>query len=67
MILRVAGLIFLGAGFVMLAAAVLILDPTALDANIGAGILVVAGIPIGVLGLILTTTGVILDLSRRRR
>lgn len=66
-IIRVVGTIFLGTGFAMLAGAVLILDLTALDANIGAGILVIAGIPMGALGLILTIASIIYDVSRRQR
>lgn len=38
----------------LLATAALIRDPAALDANIVAGILTLAGIPLGTLGLALT-------------
>lgn len=55
MIIRRVGTFFLAAGFLMLAAAALIRDPTALDANIGAGALTLVGIPAGVLGLVVMT------------
>lgn len=48
-----AGTILLILGFAMLAIAVLIRDPLALDANIGAGILSLVGIPTGGLGVLL--------------
>lgn len=51
--MRTVGTVLLGIGFSMLAAAILIRDPTALDANIGAGILSLLGIPVGALGLVL--------------
>lgn len=53
MFIRTLGTILLALGFVMLASAALIRDPTALDANIGAGALTLFGIPAGILGLIL--------------
>lgn len=53
MFIRNLGTILLALGFVMLASAALIRDPVALDANIGAGILTLFGIPTGVLGLVL--------------
>ena len=51
--MRTVGIVLLGIGFSLLAAAILIRDPTALDANIGAGILSLLGIPVGALGLVL--------------
>lgn len=54
MFMRHAGTVLLGVGFVMLAGAVIIRDPTAPDANIGAGILSIIGIPVGMVGLVLT-------------
>ena len=53
MIIRNIGTILLGLGFLMLATAALIRDPTALDANIGAGALTLIGIPVGSLGLVM--------------
>ena len=66
MIIRKVGVTFLGAGFLMLAVAVLIRDSTALDANIGAGVLSLVGIPVGVLGLAVTA-GHALYMSWRER
>lgn len=57
MFIRKAGIVLLGAGFVMLVVAALIRDPTALDANIGAGALMMAGIPLGTIGLATTIAG----------
>lgn len=54
MVIRTVGTGLLGTGFTMLAIAALIRDPTALDANIGAGGLTLVGIPVGTLGLVLT-------------
>lgn len=51
--LRHTGTVLLALGFAMLAGAVLILDPTAPDANIGAGILAIVGVPTGSIGLAL--------------
>ncbi len=51
--MRTVGTVLLGIGFSLLVAAILIRDPTALDANIGAGILSLLGIPVGALGLVL--------------
>lgn len=48
---RNIGTVLLGLGFTMLAIAALIRDPTAPDANIGAGGLTLIGIPVGTLGL----------------
>jgi hypothetical protein len=53
MLTRYVGTILLGVGFTMLAGAVLLWDPTAPDANIGAGILSVVGLPAGAIGLAL--------------
>ncbi|MBF4457876.1 hypothetical protein C5E07_17710 [Pseudoclavibacter sp. RFBJ3] len=49
--MRLLGTILLAIGFIALASAVLITDPTALDANIGAGILQMAGFVAGGAGL----------------
>jgi len=65
MTIRTVGTILLAVGFAMLAVAVLIRDPTALDANIGAGALSLVGLPIGALGLLLIVVGAVV--SRRRR
>ena len=51
--LKGTGTSLLTLGFAMLAIAVLIRDPLAQDANIGAGILSLVGIPIGGLGILL--------------
>ena len=59
MFIRNLGTILLGLGFVMLASAALIRDPTALDANIGAGVLTLVGIPVGTLGLALTVANAV--------
>ncbi|MGB4777390.1 hypothetical protein [Microbacterium sp.] len=67
MLIRNLGTVLLGLGFVMLAAAALIRDPTALDANIGAGGLTLIGIPVGTLGLALTITHAVYMSVRRRR
>ena len=53
------GTILLAAGFVMLAVAVTVIDVTAADANIGAGILVVVGTPVGIAGLLGIVVGVL--------
>ncbi len=47
------GTALLAAGFAMLVGVVLIWDPTAADANIGAGFLAMVGVPLGALGLAL--------------
>jgi hypothetical protein len=52
--IRSLGTVMLGVGFVMLAVVVVFRDPTALDANIGAGFLVLVGVPVGTIGLLLT-------------
>jgi len=51
--LRGFGITLLTLGFVALATLAWIYDPTALDANIGAGFLKIVGIPLGLLGLLL--------------
>jgi len=67
MFIRSLGTILLALGFVMLASAALIRDPTALDANIGAGLLTLVGIPLGGLGLALTIVHDVYRAWRRRR
>ncbi|RUQ98164.1 hypothetical protein [Labedella endophytica] len=63
--LRTLGTVLLAIGFTMLAVAVLIRDPTALDANIGAGALSLVGIPLGAVGLVLVVvTAVVLRVRR---
>lgn len=59
------GTILLAAGFVMLAIAVTMIDVTAADANIGAGILVVVGTPVGIAGLLGIIVGVLTRVSGR--
>lgn len=66
MFIRTLGVILLALGFVMLASAALIRDPTALDANIGAGALSLIGIPVGTLGLFLTAASAVYLTWRER-
>ena len=65
--LRVVGTVILAIGFMMLALAILIRDPAALDANIGAGALSLVGMPLGALGLVLLVVGAVVERSRRVR
>lgn len=67
MMIRRAGNFFLGAGFLMLATAALIRDPTALDSNIGAGALTLVGIPAGGIGLVMVTGHVVYASWRESR
>jgi len=64
--LRTTGIVLLAIGFLCLAVAVTILDPTAMDANIGAGGLVYIGRPIGALGLAIVIVDAALRFWRRR-
>ncbi len=66
MIVRNVRTVLLGAGFAMLAGAALIHDPTALDANIGAGVLILVGIPTGALGLAMMILGAAYQAWQRR-
>lgn len=66
-IVRNLGTTLLAIGFALLVSAVLIRDPLALDANIGAGILSVAGIPIGAVGLALVIADAVSILWARSR
>jgi hypothetical protein len=67
-IIRKAGTILVGVGFVLVALAALIRDPVALDANIGAGVLLLVGIPVGAFGLAMTIGGAVYEsLSKRAR
>lgn len=63
--LRPVGTVLLALGFVLLALSILIRDPTALDANIGAGALALAGIPLGTVGLVIVLVGAVIERSRR--
>ncbi|RWZ67824.1 hypothetical protein ELQ92_00685 [Labedella populi] len=63
--LRTVGTVLLAIGFALLAMAILIRDPTALDANIGAGALSLVGIPLGTAGLVLVVVSAIVRRSRR--
>lgn len=65
--LRVVGTVILAIGFMMLALAILIRDPAALDAIIGAGALSLVGMPLGALGLVLLVVGAVVERSRRVR
>lgn len=67
MTIRRLGTVLLGLGFALLASAALLRDPTALDANIGAGVLTLVGIPAGLLGLLLTITQAVYRAWHRRR
>lgn len=62
--IKTAGLSLLVVGYLSLAAAALIRDETAPDANIGAGLLTLLGLPAGALGLVLL---VVATLARRSR
>jgi hypothetical protein len=65
--MRTTGIILLAIGFVMLVAADAITDPTALDANIGAGGLIFVGQPLGGVGLLLVIIDAIARRVRRKR
>jgi hypothetical protein len=65
--MRTTGIILLAIGFVMLVAADAITDPTALDANIGAGGLVFVGQPLGSVGLLLIIIDAVARRVRRKR
>lgn len=65
--MRSLGSILLGLGFALLASAALMRDPTALDANIGAGVLTLVGIPAGLLGLLLMIAHAVYRAWHRRR
>jgi hypothetical protein len=65
--MRTTGIILLAIGFVMLVAADAITDPTALDANIGAGGLVFVGQPLGSVGLLLIVIDALVRRVRRKR
>jgi hypothetical protein len=62
-ILRSAGTPLLAVGFALLAGALLIVDPAASDAHIGAGYLTLTGLPLGTLGL----TFVVIQAARGAR
>ena len=66
-LMRTVGTVLLGIGFTMLAMAILIRDPTALDANIGAGFLSLLGIPVGALGLVLIVVHAVTHAADRSR
>lgn len=66
MIIRAIGTVLLGIGFVALATAAFIRDPAALDANIGAGVLTLVGIPLGAVGLALMIAGGAYEVWKRR-
>lgn len=55
--LRTVGTALLALGFLALATSVLIRDGSAPDANIGAGLLALGGLPVGTLGLVLVVVG----------
>jgi hypothetical protein len=65
--MRTTGIILLAIGFVMLVAANVITDPTALDANIGAGGLIFVGQPLGSVGLLLVISDAVVRRVRRKR
>jgi hypothetical protein len=65
--MRTTGIILLAIGFVMLVAADAITDPTALDANIGAGGLIFVGQPLGSVGLLLIIIDAVARRVRRKR
>ena len=57
--IKLIGTILTATGFLALATATLIRNPLTPDANIGAGILSLIGLPSGAVGLLLLTTVVI--------
>jgi hypothetical protein len=65
--MRTTGIILLAIGFIMLVASDAITDPTALDANIGAGGLIFVGQPLGSVGLLLIVIDAIVRRVRRKR
>jgi hypothetical protein len=65
--MRTTGIILLAIGFVMLVAADAITDPTALDANIGAGGLIFVGQPLGSVGLLLIISDAVVRRVRGKR
>jgi hypothetical protein len=64
--LRNVGTILLAFGFLMLASAWAITDPTAGDANVGAGGLILLGLPAGALAMLLVIADVFRGLWLRR-
>lgn len=64
--MQVFGTALLAIGFLALAGAHLITDPTALDANIGAGFLTIVGFITGAAGLLLLVIAALLGLRRER-
>ena len=67
MLIRKLGTVLLGTGFLMLAGAALIRDPTALDANIGAAFLTFLGLPVGALGLLVIVVHSLYMLWRKKQ
>ncbi|PPG38143.1 hypothetical protein [Pseudoclavibacter sp. RFBA6] len=65
--MQTLGTVLLAVGFLALAGAHLITDPTALDANIGAGFLTIVGLITGATGLLVSVIGALLGTRRRRR
>ncbi|WP_424466504.1 hypothetical protein [Pseudoclavibacter helvolus] len=64
--MRMTGTVLLALGFLALAGAHLITDPTALDANIGAGFLTIVGFVAGGAGLLALAVAGLMGLRRRR-
>ncbi|WP_371031129.1 hypothetical protein [Pseudoclavibacter sp. JSM 162008] len=60
------GTVLLAVGFLALAGAHLITDPTALDANIGAGFLIIVGLVTGAAGLLVSVIAALFGMRRRR-
>lgn len=64
--MQTLGTVLLAIGFLALAGAHLITDPTALDANIGAGFLIIVGLVTGAAGLLVSVIAALFGMRRRR-
>lgn len=65
--MQILGTVLLAIGFLALAGAHFMTDPTALDANIGAGFLIIVGLATGAAGLLVSVIAALLGTRRRRR
>lgn len=64
--MQTLGTVLLAIGFLALAGAHLVTDPTALDANIGAGFLIIVGLVTGAAGLLVSVIAALFGMRRRR-
>ena len=64
--MQTLGTVLLAVGFLALAGAHLVTDPTALDANIGAGFLIIVGLVTGAAGLLVSVIAALFGMRRRR-